>query len=236
MSIDFRKKIYQLVRKNSEIPKSEEELRNMNKLEELLELAEIIIAEEGKNYLPIKLYINSLGQIVRDRLIMKLYLGEEIDFIENIFNDLGFRLKKYFDKDFFCEEEKKIDICLDNDMVIPIAWDRKRFVKRLVKNTKGYNSSFFYNHNNYKSHLFLPINISIIYYGNHSLLAGILKKEGKIKSSYVFDMSTKYNEIKFDGTYYREIKTNEILYKVKNFELGAIFEIGRMLEQYNIHL
>jgi|GEM_PF-5193233 len=133
----------------------------------------------------------------------------------------------------------EVIICLsvlDNDMAIPIAWDRKRFAKRLVKNTKGHNSSFFYNHNNYKAHLFLPINIAIIYYGNHSLLAGILKKEGKIKSNYVFNMGNKYDEIKFDGTYYREIQTNEILYKVKNFELGAIFEIGRILEQYNIQL
>ncbi|OPJ60419.1 hypothetical protein CLCHR_29050 [Clostridium chromiireducens] len=155
------------------MPKLEEELRNMIKLEELLELAEIIIAEGGTNYVPIKLYINSLGQIVRDRLIMKMYLGEEVDFIESIFNDLGFRLRKYFDKDLLNEEEKMIDISLDNDMAIPIAGDRKRFAKRLAKDTRGNSSSFFYNHNNYKAHLFLPINIAIIYYGNHSLLAGI---------------------------------------------------------------
>ncbi|RII35265.1 hypothetical protein D2A34_08645 [Clostridium chromiireducens] len=236
MSIDFRKRIHKLARSNSEVPKLEEELRNMNKLEELLELAEIIIAEGGANYVPIKLYINSLGQIVRDRLIMKMYLGEEVDFIESIFNDLGFRLRKYFDRDLLNEEEKMIDISLDNDMAIPIAGDRKRFAKRLAKDTRGNRSSFFYNHNDYKAHLFLPINIAIIYYGNHSLLAGILKKEGKIKSDYVFDMGNKYDEIKFDGTYYREIKTNEIIYRVKNFELGVIFEIGRMLKQYNIHL
>lgn len=46
-----------------------------------------------------------IEQIVRDRLIMKMYLGEEVDFIESIFNDLGFRLRKYFDRDFLSDNQ-----------------------------------------------------------------------------------------------------------------------------------
>nr|WP_312291667.1 hypothetical protein [Clostridium chromiireducens] len=46
-----------------------------------------------------------IEQIVRDRLIMKMYLGEEVDFIESIFNDLGFRLRKYFDRDLLNDNQ-----------------------------------------------------------------------------------------------------------------------------------
>ncbi|WP_434290569.1 DUF6710 family protein [Clostridium botulinum] len=48
--------------------------------------------------------------------------------------------------------------------------------------------------------LFLPIDVTIVYNGNHS-----------------------------DGTHYRYIVSNKVIQEVKNFELGAIYEIGRLL-------
>ncbi|WP_391510169.1 DUF6710 family protein [Clostridium botulinum] len=48
--------------------------------------------------------------------------------------------------------------------------------------------------------LFLPIGVTIVYNGNHS-----------------------------DGTHYRDIVSNKVIQEVKNFELGSIYEIGRLL-------
>ncbi len=48
--------------------------------------------------------------------------------------------------------------------------------------------------------LFLPIGVTIVYNGNHS-----------------------------DGTHYRDIVSNKVIQEVENFELGAIYEIGRLL-------
>ncbi|WP_434283038.1 DUF6710 family protein [Clostridium botulinum] len=46
----------------------------------------------------------------------------------------------------------------------------------------------------------MPIDVTIVYNGNHS-----------------------------DGTRYRDIVSNKVIQEVKNFELGAIYEIGRLL-------
>ncbi|WP_407919523.1 DUF6710 family protein [Clostridium combesii] len=48
--------------------------------------------------------------------------------------------------------------------------------------------------------LFLPIGVTIVYNGNHSY-----------------------------GTHYRDIVSNKVIQEVKNFELGAIYEIERLL-------
>ncbi|WP_160165677.1 DUF6710 family protein [Clostridium botulinum] len=46
----------------------------------------------------------------------------------------------------------------------------------------------------------MPIGVTIVYNGNHS-----------------------------DGTHYRDIVSNKVIQEVKNFELGAIYDIGRLL-------
>ena len=38
----------------------------------------------------------------------------------------------------------------------------------------------------------------------------------------------------FDGIYFRNKKDNKVLYKVKRFELGALYEIGRILAENGI--
>ena len=215
----------------------EKEKENAKKLEQVLDLAKKIMKEEGRNLVPIKVYVNSIGEIVRQRYIFKLYCGEKVTMAADLFDDLGFRLKKYFSEDMSKEDkEQEYEISLDKHLIIPAAWNRDRFVSNVTDIGRDCNNPFSYDIINHMSYIFLPVGITILYNGNHSVLTGVLKKEGKIKTNHSFDLRNKYNQIRFDGTYYREIETNEILHKVKNFELGVIFEIGRILAENNIKL
>jgi len=229
-----RNKIIDDIYKKEELEKEKE---NAIKLESIIDLAKKIIKEEGRNLLPIKVYIDSIGESVRQRYILKLYCGEKVIMAADLFEDLGFRLKKYFSEDTSREgDEYEYEICLNKHLIIPAAWNKDRFVSNVTKIGRDCNNPFSYDFINHMSYLFFPIGIVILYNGNHSVLTGILKNEGKIKTNNAFDLRNKYNQIRFDGTYYREIETDEILHKVKNFELGAIFEIGRVLAENNIDL
>ena len=87
---------------------------------------------------------------------------------------------------------------------------------------------------NHSYRLIMPLGITFVEEGNHSIETGIIKCVGSLsfdKSKYncsVFDISPLYQQIYFDGIYYRTIRNNEIVEKTE-FEYGCLFEIGRLL-------
>lgn len=43
------------------------------------------------------------------------------------------------------------------------------------------------------------------------------------------DLAPLYDKVKFDGIHYRDIESKQVIHRVRNFELGVIYEIGRLL-------
>lgn len=86
--------------------------------------------------------------------------------------------------------------------------------------------------------LILPLGITFVEEGNHSVEVGIIKCEGTLdfdiyaKNYKIIDISPLYQQIYFDGMYYRNISSNEIIEKTE-FEYGCLFEIGRLLSLQN---
>ena len=79
-----------------------------------------------------------------------------------------------------------------------------------------------------------PIGLTIVYNGNHSSLSGILKGEGTIQANQTYDLVPTYDYMYFDGIYFRNKINDEKLYKVERFEIGALYEIGRLLAENGI--
>ena len=67
-----------------------------------------------------------------------------------------------------------------------------------------------------------------------SILSGILKGEGTIQANQTYDLVPTYDYIYFDGIYFRNKMNDEELYKVERFEIGALYEIGRILAENGI--
>lgn len=65
----------------------------------------------------------------------------------------------------------------------------------------------------------MPIGATFVYNGNHSNLSGIVKREDVIHSTEMVNLASLYERIKFDGVYYRDVDSNQVIQEVKNFEL-----------------
>lgn len=78
-----------------------------------------------------------------------------------------------------------------------------------------------------------PLGFVYAYNGNHSINAGIIKAEGKLNIDEIYDVSEMYNRFEFNGTYLFDNDKDE--HHRIPFELGALFELGRILKGY-IHL
>jgi hypothetical protein len=87
--------------------------------------------------------------------------------------------------------------------------------------------------------LLLPMGVTIVTNGMHSASAGILKTEGILilGGSYtmkVYDVSAAYEKIRFDGDNYVDSETGKIICKSLCFGLGAIYELGRIIQRRHI--
>ncbi|WP_158407250.1 DUF6710 family protein [Dehalobacter restrictus] len=210
-------------------------------LKSILGIAQRIIdkSETSDNFLhPIYRYINGIGLSVLQRLLMQLFTGQEVDDVEVLFIDLGRDVKdnnnEYIYKSVSIENNGEMSISLKDNLVIPVAWNIDRFESAITRIGADCEDPFEFDKLNHRSILFLPIGITIVYNGNHSILSGIIKREGIIHPTEVVDLAPLYEKARFDGIHYRDNESNQVIQEVRNFELGAIYEIGRLLIKNDI--
>lgn len=131
------------------------------------------------------------------------------------------------------------ELNLSKDLILPWPWNRDRLIG--VISNIGKDRSWGIWEQDYKNHyveVWLPIGIAWVNGGNHSITMGIIQG-GQLKPENYYDISGIYEYVRCDGKNFIRIKTNsiiseEILCPVKNVDLAAIFEIGRLLVQRGI--
>ena len=205
-------------------------------LDNILFIAQDIINKSktsGDLLHPIFRYINEIGSSVRQRLLMQLLTGQKVANSDELFIDLGRDIKdennEYIYDSITIEDNEKMSISLKDNLVIPVAWNMGRFVDNITEIGTDCGNPFEFQESNHWSTLFLPIGITVVHNGNHSILSGIIKQEGIIYPTEKVDLAPLYEKIIFDGMYYRDIENGQAIQEIKNFELGAIYEIGRLL-------
>lgn len=130
--------------------------------------------------------------------------------------------------------KSEIDINLSKDAVLVCAWSEERFINALLKIGKNVGNKFEYKKINHMATYIYPLGLAIVYNGNHSILSGILKGEGVIQANQTYDLEPTYDYMYFDGVYFRNKDNDEVIYKVRRFEIGILYEIGRLLAENGI--
>lgn len=227
---------------NNMLFKNKKKKEMERKLKSILDVAQLIIDKSeissDCSLHPIYRYINAIGSSVLQKLIMQLFTGQEVDHVDVLLFDLCRYIKsknKTYNSDCVTiEDNEKVKISLKDNLVIPIAWNIGRFETTITAIGTDCGNPFEFQRLNHMSMLFLPIGVTIVYNGNHSILSGILKREGVIHPTEIVNLASLFEKIRFDGMYYRDIETDQIIQAVENFELGAIYEIGRLLIKNDI--
>lgn len=163
--------------------------------------------------------------------------GEDVATVDCIYRDLGIWLDG-FGTDKYVESIEdnigELQTNLATDVVILQAWNDARLTNALSNIGTNVENPFVYDEKNHFASYIYPLGITIIDNGNHSILSGVLKGEGLIYPNQIYDITEQYELAYFDGTSYREKDTNKIIQEVGRFELGAVFEIGRLLVEKGI--
>ena len=170
-------------------------------------------------------------------IVRELYEDEEVTDVQSIYKDIGEYLinsEKLNNSKSFELGESNINIDLSKDAILVCAWNKERFVNALLNIGQNVGNLFEYDKINHIATYIYPIGLTIVYNGNHSTLSGILKGEGTIQANQTYDLVPTYDYMYFDGIYFRNKMNDEKLYKVARFEIGALYEIGRILAENGI--
>lgn len=212
-----------------------EDIKKKNKLKNILGMAQNLIERSDiKNVREAPVYSLIRSMDLYD-IVRELYEGEDVTYVQSIYDDIDGKYLKMFGNIKYCELEKR-DVCIDlsKDAIIVCAWNKERFVNCLAGIGKNVGNEFRYQKNNHMARYMYPLGLTVVYNGNHSILSGVLKGKGVIQATETYDLKLTYDYIYFDGVYFRKKIDNKKIHKVKRFELGALYEIGRLLVENGI--
>ena len=131
-------------------------------------------------------------------------------------------------------DETQFEVDLAKDPILPGPWYRERYAKALSEVGSGKKSGAWEQDRNHSVAAILPWGIACVFGGNHSIAAGILAGEGVVTPCEAWDMSGLLAKVRCDGIHYVEIETGKPICKMHDPKMGAVFEIGRLLEQHQI--
>lgn len=114
------------------------------------------------------------------------------------------------------------------------VWRKDRLTKAFDTIGLEKNNPFIYDNCNHDSIYFLPINFLLFDNGLHSGSVGIIKKEGLVSPTEVYDISPLYDHISFDGTYFIHRKCGTPIFIPYYKESGYLFEAGRIAKKFNL--
>lgn len=130
---------------------------------------------------------------------------------------------------------KSVEIDLKRDLVLPWPWDISRYVDSItsIGESRPW-GNWKQDQSNHNIQVFLPVGISIVAGGNHSITSGIINGEGTIVVNEVYDLSEIYNYVYTDGIHYRRQEDDAIISEVVNVEFAVIFEVGKLMIKHGV--
>ncbi|GAQ19281.1 filamentous bacteriophage production protein Fip [Oceanobacillus picturae] len=233
-------------KKNKENEKSSaytEEIQNILSFSESIIESYVEKKKAIPEYSPIKHpifeVINILGRKIQSDYMLRLIsVQDESDLqsLMDVFLPNGVILTK--DGKTFSNFVRTIDTKavanLNVDPVLPWPWKRQRLRDTITNIGKGRRGVWKEDKRNHSLSLVLPMGIFVVNSGNHSISVGVLQGTGTISAEEVEDISEVYDHVYCDGRHYIRKCDKELISEVTNFELAALFEIGRLMKKHSI--
>ena len=173
------------------------------------------------DFLPNNEYVKGRNNLYKNR---DLYLYEDFEGNKVTYQKFENSITK----------KANVSINLGQDPVLTYPWNVTRLARAYSKIGSGKEYGNWIQDDNHRAYLIMPVGITIVEGGNHSITTGIMNNEGTIEFDYIFDYNDIYDYIYCDGVNYIRIKDNSIYSPVKDFRFSIIFEIGRIIKENGI--
>jgi hypothetical protein len=142
-------------------------------------------------------------------------------------------------------KDEAIDINFNKDPFLICPWKTDKLYRALKDKKGSKNNPVPKNDDAYLSITYLPFGLTFLNSHTHAATSAkiyngsndfYIVAGGDDEEHLIFDVSSLYSDISFDGTNFikKEIDKIEIVWEDPVFELGVIYEIGRLIHENNI--
>lgn len=230
------------VNKDSKAPK----LTKQQEFQNIIRFAEKVIEKSTGKYFrngehPIFDVLKILAMKIQSEYMTRLLKVEDESDLDSLLPPFVFENRTILTDDYKSFEDlvDRIEVnktaTLSRDIVLPWPWKRERLINTIsgIGNGRPLGPWKEDDLNHYLV-LWQPLGLYWVHGGNHSISVGILQGTGTIKPEYGYDITNIYNYVTCDGEHFYRNFDNTIISEVKNVELAAMFEIGRMMIKNSI--
>jgi hypothetical protein len=191
---------------------------------------------------PILDVVRLVGRNVQTKYLTSLLVHKDETSLPSLFPETAF----FGDRTFLTDDYKRLydfkkevkstkSVDLNKDLILPWPWKRSRLISAICNIGENRRwGNFKQDFNNHYVELWLPLGIAWVQGGNHSIASGILQGKGTLKPVYTYDISDVYDVIYTDGLNYYRKKDNVVICTVNDVDFAALFEIGRLMNDYDI--
>ena len=128
------------------------------------------------------------------------------------------------------EVKETYQISLANDLVLVNPWNRQRYLSACINHGEHRSRGSWRQDDNHFAQYWLPMKMTWVGNGNHSISAGIIQRDGFLTPEEVYDISPVYDVVVCNGDKFIDIELDKPISTVKDLEFCAIYEIGRMIK------
>lgn len=195
---------------------------------------------ETKNIDNIQYVIKFMANTIQGQLNTKVYYNDRSYDVINL-------IKESLILDRMNSDYKPCKYTCDikSTPIISCIWNNERVIGNIINIGICNDNPFIgIKNTNVSGFLIEPIGLIVITKGNHSINSAIIHNEGQVQIDKYYSLSDLFEKYRFDGIDFLDIKTNKrinLRYLVKDskplfYELGLIFEMGKILNKYDINL
>lgn len=121
------------------------------------------------------------------------------------------------------------EVDLAKDVTLPTMWNRQSVASAFGAIGAGLKCGSWRQDPNHSVALWLPWRIAFVNNGNHSIAAGVIRAEGRLKPSSVFNLERQLREIRCDGRNFVRVADGAVVAPVRDARRAAVWEIGRLM-------
>jgi hypothetical protein len=204
--------------------------------ENILEIARLMARQDPKS---LPLLLRLFGRAAQTRAMANVIREREsdsLDYDEAALFDHRAQLTKNGKRldDLKREVAAPRAVNLAYDLIFPWPWNAGRVINCFCKLRPGGEWGAWRQDRNHCVELWLPIGIAWVHGGNHSITAGVLNGKGEIWPEITYDISKIYRNVTCDGSKYFRRFDGKTIGLVPDFEMAAVFEIGRLIMKHNV--
>lgn len=195
---------------------------------------------ETKNIDNIKYVIKFMANTIQGLLNSKVYYNDRsYDIINSIKKSL------ILDKMNSDYKSCKYTCYIKSTPIISCIWNNERVIDNIIDIGICNDNPFIgIDNSNVSVFLIEPIGLIVTTNGNHSINSAIIHNEGQVQIDKCYDLSDLFDKYRFDGIDFLDMEANRKINlnflvndsKPLFYELGLIFEMGRILNKYDINL